>query len=171
MVLGSSPSPVTQNGKAARNRFLRISWVGRGVGAWIRGRGGMRWPRSRQGRGRVGTAGDFGPGPGPRRGVRSARDSTPERCTVGRRGVTPQACPGPVLGPRRQAGAERIPLDVTADGVKKFVFLDRERLEPARPDVAAMAVVLELAPNVRRHQPWHPPRHARAVRGVEGRSV
>lgn len=88
-----------------------------------------------------------------------------DRCLTGQSG--PQARPGPVLGPGNQRRAEGVALDVARDGHEMFVVLDRERLEPALPDVSAMGIMPEIAPNVRRHQPLHPPREVAVAVGPQ----
>ena len=54
--------------------------------------------------------------------------------------------------------AQGVPLDVADDCHKVVVILDRKRLESTLPDVAAVAVVLNVASDVSVQQPLHPAR-------------
>jgi hypothetical protein len=55
-------------------------------------------------------------------------------------------------------GQKRISLDVSDNREQMPVVLDRDGLETTLPHLTAMAVMLEVSPHVRRHQPLHPPR-------------
>jgi hypothetical protein len=68
----------------------------------------------------------------------------------------PQARPGPSVGSSRQLGPQRIALDIPQDCQIVVVFLDRKRLEPPLPDVAAASVMPVVTPDVGGHQPLHP---------------
>jgi hypothetical protein len=77
---------------------------------------------------------------------------------IGTRRWNANARARPVLRTRHQAGAKGISLDVSDDRKQMPVVLDRERLETTLPHVTAMAVMLQVSPHVRRHQPLHPAR-------------
>jgi hypothetical protein len=55
-----------------------------------------------------------------------------------------------------EAGAERIPFDVSEDRQQVFVLFDRKCLEASLPDMSAGIVVAMIPSHVRRHQPLHP---------------
>lgn len=69
-----------------------------------------------------------------------------------------QARPRPVLGPRDQAGPQRIPLDVADDGPQMVVVLTRECLEPPLSGAPGLPVMTQRPPDVGRRQPVHPSR-------------
>ena len=62
----------------------------------------------------------------------------------------------PRLGARHQPGPDRVALDVAQHQQQMVVLLDGKRLEAALPNVAAGAVVLQVAADMGGQQPMHP---------------
>ena len=83
--------------------------------------------------------------------------------------ATPGARPLPILRMSNELCSQRVPLDVAHRRQQVHVLLDRKRLEPALPHVAARlsATLTMISPDVRRQQPLHVAAEIAIVAGPE----